>query len=133
MRCRRWGAGPQTGHCTRTAVPEQTWLLPNGTEVLVAAKLHRASLDQPVDAGQHLPRVGVLGVPDAGAQEAPQVSHRGGGGDVVPDDVTHDDAHRAVRQLQQVVEVAADGGRRRGADVVGGRLDAAHLRQDRQQ
>ncbi len=39
---------PYEGLRTRTAVPEQTWLLPNGTEVLVAARLHRASLDQPV-------------------------------------------------------------------------------------
>jgi signal transduction histidine kinase len=40
---------PYEGLRTRTAVPEQTWLLPNGTEVLVAARLHRASLDQPVE------------------------------------------------------------------------------------
>jgi signal transduction histidine kinase len=40
---------PYDGLPTRTAVPEQTWLLPNGTEVLVAAKLHRPSLDQPVE------------------------------------------------------------------------------------
>ena len=40
---------PYEGLATRTAVPEQTWLLPNGTEVLVAAKLHRPALDQPVD------------------------------------------------------------------------------------
>jgi signal transduction histidine kinase len=40
---------PYEGLQTRTAVPEQTWLLPNGTEVLVAAKLHRSSLDQPVE------------------------------------------------------------------------------------
>jgi signal transduction histidine kinase len=39
---------PYEGLATRTAVPEQTWLLPNGTEVLVAAKLHRDSLEQPV-------------------------------------------------------------------------------------
>ena len=40
---------PYEGLTTRTAIPEQTWLLPNGTEVLVAAKLHRPSLDQPVE------------------------------------------------------------------------------------
>ncbi|GAB3262054.1 sensor histidine kinase [Nocardioides dilutus] len=40
---------PYEGLPTRTAIPEQTWLLPNGTEVLVAAKLHRPSLDQPVE------------------------------------------------------------------------------------
>jgi signal transduction histidine kinase len=39
---------PYDGLATRTAVPEQSWLLPNGTEVLVAAKIHRESLDQPV-------------------------------------------------------------------------------------
>ncbi len=32
---------PFGGLPTRTGVPEQTWLLPNGTEVLVAARLHR--------------------------------------------------------------------------------------------
>jgi signal transduction histidine kinase len=40
---------PYEGLPTRTAIPEQSWLLPNGTEVLVAAKLHRPSLDQPVE------------------------------------------------------------------------------------
>lgn len=40
---------PYQGLSTRTAIPEQTWLLPNGTEVLVAAKLHRPSLDHPVE------------------------------------------------------------------------------------
>jgi signal transduction histidine kinase len=40
---------PYEGLPTRTAIPEQTWLLPNGSEVLVAAKLHRRSLDQPVE------------------------------------------------------------------------------------
>jgi signal transduction histidine kinase len=39
---------PYQGLATRTAVPEQSWLLPNGTEVLVAAKLHRDSLRHPV-------------------------------------------------------------------------------------
>ncbi|MCY7394932.1 MAG: PAS domain-containing protein [Nocardioides sp.] len=39
---------PYEGLATRTAVPEQSWLLPNGTEVLVAAKLHRDSLRHPV-------------------------------------------------------------------------------------
>lgn len=39
---------PYQGLATRTAVPEQSWLLPNGTEVLVAAKLHRHSLRDPV-------------------------------------------------------------------------------------
>jgi len=33
---------PYGGLTTRTAVPEQSWLLPDGTEVLVAARLHRA-------------------------------------------------------------------------------------------
>jgi len=40
---------PYEGLPTRTAIPEQSWLLPNGTEVLVAARLHRPSLDQPVE------------------------------------------------------------------------------------
>ncbi len=35
--------------CTRTGVPEQAWLLPDGREVLVAARLHRRSLDDPVE------------------------------------------------------------------------------------
>ena len=40
---------PYEGLPTRTAVPEQSWLLPDGTEVLVVARLHRAALHQPVD------------------------------------------------------------------------------------
>ena len=32
---------PYVGLRTRTAVPEQSWLLPDGTEVLTTAKLHR--------------------------------------------------------------------------------------------
>ncbi|MBZ5741116.1 sensor histidine kinase [Nocardioides mangrovi] len=40
---------PYDGLPTRTAVPEQSWLLPDGTEVLVVAKLHRSSLDRPVE------------------------------------------------------------------------------------
>ncbi len=32
---------PYVGLRTRTAVPEQSWLLPDGTEVLVTARLHR--------------------------------------------------------------------------------------------
>src|SRR4051812_12803868 len=39
---------PYDGLPTRTAVPEQSWLLPNGTEVLVTAKIHRPALDRPV-------------------------------------------------------------------------------------
>jgi signal transduction histidine kinase len=39
---------PYDGLTTRTAVPEQTWLLPDGTEVLVVARIHRPTLDQPV-------------------------------------------------------------------------------------
>lgn len=34
---------PYDGLPTRTAVPEQSWLLPDGTEVLVVARLHRAA------------------------------------------------------------------------------------------
>jgi signal transduction histidine kinase len=39
---------PYGGLVTRTAVPEQSWLLPNGTEVLVAARIDRPSLREPV-------------------------------------------------------------------------------------
>ncbi|MCB0897031.1 MAG: PAS domain-containing protein, partial [Nocardioidaceae bacterium] len=39
---------PYDGLPTRTAVPEQSWLLPDGTEVLVVARLHRVSLTEPV-------------------------------------------------------------------------------------
>ncbi|GAB3194873.1 ATP-binding protein [Nocardioides hungaricus] len=39
---------PYDGLATRTAVPEQSWLLPDGTEVLVVARLHRPALDRPV-------------------------------------------------------------------------------------
>ncbi|WP_372728182.1 ATP-binding protein [Nocardioides sp.] len=39
---------PYGGLATRTAVPEQSWLLPDGSEVLVVARIHRPSLDQPV-------------------------------------------------------------------------------------
>jgi signal transduction histidine kinase len=39
---------PYEGLPTRSAVPEQSWLLPNGQEVLVAAKIRRPALDQPV-------------------------------------------------------------------------------------
>jgi signal transduction histidine kinase len=40
---------PYAGLPTRTAIPEQSWLLPDGTEVLVVARLHRSALHQPVD------------------------------------------------------------------------------------
>jgi signal transduction histidine kinase len=40
---------PYGGLITRKAVPEQSWLLPDGTEVLVAAKLHRPGPRQPID------------------------------------------------------------------------------------
>ena len=40
---------PYDGLRTRTAVPEQSWLLPSGTEVLVAARVHRPALDRPVE------------------------------------------------------------------------------------
>ncbi len=39
---------PYDGLPTRTAVPEQSWLLPNGEEVLVAARIHRPALHEPV-------------------------------------------------------------------------------------
>lgn len=40
---------PYEGLATRTAVPEQSWLLPDGTEVLVTARLHRTERLGPVD------------------------------------------------------------------------------------
>ncbi|WP_205475148.1 PAS domain-containing sensor histidine kinase [Nocardioides sp. SYSU D00038] len=40
---------PYDGLATRTGVPEQSWLLPTGTEVLVAARISRPALDRPVD------------------------------------------------------------------------------------
>ena len=40
---------PYEGLVTRTAVPEQSWLLTDGTEVLVSARIRRPSLDRPVD------------------------------------------------------------------------------------
>jgi signal transduction histidine kinase len=40
---------PYGGLATRTAVPEQSWLLPDGQEVLVVARMHRPSLADPVD------------------------------------------------------------------------------------
>jgi len=39
---------PYDGLPTRTAVPEQSWLLANGEEVLVSARIHRPALHQPV-------------------------------------------------------------------------------------
>ena len=42
---------PYEGLSTRTAVPEQSWLLPNGIEVLAAARLHR---DRPGAPGQQV-------------------------------------------------------------------------------
>lgn len=39
---------PYGGICTRTGVPEQSWLLPDGTEVLVTARLHREPRTGPV-------------------------------------------------------------------------------------
>ena len=39
---------PYRGLATRTAVPEQAWLLPDGSEVLVVARLHRPTLSTPV-------------------------------------------------------------------------------------
>jgi len=41
---------PYAGLTTRTGIPEQSWLLPDGTEVLVAARIHRASPSSPVSA-----------------------------------------------------------------------------------
>lgn len=41
---------PYGGLSTRTGVPEQTWLLPDGTEVLVTARIHRGRRVGPVEA-----------------------------------------------------------------------------------
>jgi signal transduction histidine kinase len=41
--------GPYDGLPTRTGVPEQSWLLPDGTEVLVVARIERPALDRPVE------------------------------------------------------------------------------------
>ena len=40
---------PYAGLATRTGVPEQSWLLPDGTEVLVTARIRRPALDDPVN------------------------------------------------------------------------------------
>ena len=40
---------PYAGLRTRTGVPEQSWLLPDGTEVLVTARIRRPALGDPVD------------------------------------------------------------------------------------
>jgi signal transduction histidine kinase len=40
---------PYAGLTTRTAVPEQSWLLPDGHEVLVVARIRRPALNRPVD------------------------------------------------------------------------------------
>jgi len=39
---------PYTGLASRSGVPEQSWLLPDGTEVLVAARMHRERRGGPV-------------------------------------------------------------------------------------
>ena len=45
-----WTAGnrPYDGLSTRVGIPEQSWLLPDGTEVLVAARIHRPTPSRPV-------------------------------------------------------------------------------------
>ena len=40
---------PFAGISTRTGVPEQSWRLPDGSEVLVTARLHRAGRGRPVE------------------------------------------------------------------------------------
>ena len=40
---------PYHGLSIRTAVPEQSWLLPDGTEVLVVARIHRPAPGAPVE------------------------------------------------------------------------------------
>jgi signal transduction histidine kinase len=48
---REWCATnrPYEGLSTRSGVPEQSWLAPDGTEVLVVASLHRPAPHEPVD------------------------------------------------------------------------------------
>ncbi len=41
---------PYDGLSTRTGVPEQSWLLPNGTEVLTTASINRSTRGGPVEA-----------------------------------------------------------------------------------
>ncbi|WP_235738734.1 sensor histidine kinase [Nocardioides alcanivorans] len=40
---------PYRGLGTRTGVPEQVWVLPDGSEALVVARIHRPAVDQPID------------------------------------------------------------------------------------
>ena len=49
---------PYDGLATRTGVPEQSWLLPNGTEVLTTRADHRPRRGGPVDAGRGVLRSG---------------------------------------------------------------------------
>src|SRR4051794_37116501 len=70
---------PYEGLPTRTAVPEQSWLLPSGEEALVAARIHRPALHEPVSevavtirSGRGRAR-GVPGRSDPGAPGAPQL------------------------------------------------------------
>jgi signal transduction histidine kinase len=44
------GNAPYDGLSTRVGIPEQSWLLPDGTEVLVAARIHRPPPDRRVTA-----------------------------------------------------------------------------------
>jgi len=44
------GNRPYDGLGTRVAIPEQSWLLRDGTEVLVAARIHRPAPSRPVTA-----------------------------------------------------------------------------------
>jgi len=48
---RDWCSGnrPYDGLTIRTGVPEQVWLLPNGTEVLTSARISRAGRGGPID------------------------------------------------------------------------------------
>jgi signal transduction histidine kinase len=40
---------PYDGLRTRVAIPEQSWILPSGAEVLVATRLARAGISEPID------------------------------------------------------------------------------------
>ena len=40
---------PYDGLRTRSAIPEQSWILPSGSEVLVTTRIARAAVSEPID------------------------------------------------------------------------------------
>ena len=87
--------------------------------------------DQLVGALEHPP--GRRALPRVRPQQRPELTHRGGGAQVVPDDVPDRQADRAVRQREHVEPVATDLGAAAGRDVRGGDVEAGDLRDLRQQ